>query len=79
MEFNTFNIWYVNVNPTDTSGVYMFNDARKAPLSANVMINLGCVDPINLDGGDSSALYANGQTLKSAGRALNTVLTINSR
>ncbi len=41
---------------------------------AELMKSLGCVDAINLDGGASSALYANGKYFKQAGRPLNTVL-----
>lgn len=43
---------------------------------ANAMIQLGCVEATNLDGGASSALYANGRVITSPGRNLNTVLTI---
>lgn len=43
---------------------------------ANAMIQLGCVEATNLDGGASSALYANGRVITPAGRNLNTVLTI---
>lgn len=43
---------------------------------ANVMISLGCMEATNLDGGASSALYANGKVLQPAGRRLNTVLSI---
>lgn len=43
---------------------------------ANALIQLGCVEATNLDGGASSALYANGRVITSPGRNLNTVLTI---
>lgn len=43
---------------------------------ANLMINLGCSDAFNLDGGASCALYANGKYLRHPGRNLNTVLLI---
>lgn len=43
---------------------------------ADAMISLGCVEATNLDGGASSALYANGAVLQKAGRNLNTVLSI---
>lgn len=43
---------------------------------ANAMISLGCIEATNLDGGASSALYANGKVLQPAGRRLNTVLSI---
>lgn len=43
---------------------------------ADAMISLGCVEATNLDGGASSALYANGTMLQKAGRNLNTVLSI---
>lgn len=43
---------------------------------ANALIQLGCVEATNLDGGASSALYANGRVITSPSRNLNTVLTI---
>ncbi|SDY51279.1 stalk domain-containing protein [Tindallia californiensis] len=43
---------------------------------AEVMKSLGCYAATNLDGGASSALYANGKMLTSPGRKLNTVLTV---
>lgn len=43
---------------------------------ASAMISLGCMEATNLDGGASSALYANGKVLQPAGRRLNTVLSI---
>lgn len=41
---------------------------------ALIMNDLGCIDAMNLDGGASSALFANGKVIKNAGRNLNTVL-----
>lgn len=41
-----------------------------------VMRDLGAVEAAGLDGGSSSALYANGRTLVSPGRRLTNVLTI---
>lgn len=43
---------------------------------AGIMADLGCTDAFNLDGGASSALYANGKYIKQAGRQLNTVLLV---
>jgi|GEM_PF-4655513 len=43
---------------------------------AQVMLDLGCVKAMNLDGGASSALYAKGKMITSPGRKLNTVLMI---
>ncbi len=43
---------------------------------AGIMQDLGCTDAFNLDGGASSAMYANGKYIRKAGRALNTVLVI---
>ncbi|MBA4292679.1 copper amine oxidase [bacterium] len=37
---------------------------------AKEMVNLGCVDAMNLDGGASSGLYASGKYLRTAGREL---------
>lgn len=46
---------------------------------ANIMASLGCTDAFNLDGGASSALFANGRYLRNAGRQLNTVLLIQQK
>lgn len=43
---------------------------------AKVMVELKCHKAMNLDGGASSALYANGKMITPAGRNLNTVLMI---
>lgn len=43
---------------------------------AAAMLELGCVEATNLDGGASSALYVNGNTVTAPGRNLNTVLMI---
>lgn len=43
---------------------------------AQVMLELGCVKAMNLDGGASSALYAKGKMITAPGRKLNTVLMI---
>jgi len=40
------------------------------------MINLGAVEAMNLDGGASSALYANGSIITQPGRKLSTVLAV---
>lgn len=44
----------------------------------NIMRTLGCTEAMNLDGGASSALYANGTYLKTPGRSLNTILMVQS-
>ena len=59
----------------DGTVVIVTGTARVANL-ANAMIQLGCVEATNLDGGASSGLYANGRVITSPGRNLNTVLTI---
>lgn len=43
---------------------------------AQIMLNLGSVEAMNLDGGASSALYANGKVLTKPGRKLSTVLAV---
>lgn len=59
----------------DGTVVIVTGTARVVNL-ANAMIQLGCVEATNLDGGASSGLYANGRVITSPGRSLNTVLTI---
>lgn len=49
-------------------------DATVRELAA-MMLELGCKEAMNLDGGASSALYANGLVLTGAGRTLSNVLT----
>ena len=41
-----------------------------------LMLQLGCQDAINLDGGASTAMYYNGQTLATPGRQLTTTLQV---
>ena len=43
---------------------------------AQIMVKLGADRAMNLDGGASSALYANGKTITPAGRKLHTVLMV---
>ncbi len=43
---------------------------------SKIMVELGAISAMNLDGGASSALYSNGKTITQAGRKLNTVLMI---
>lgn len=43
---------------------------------SQIMVKLGAVSAMNLDGGASSALYANGKTITPAGRKLHTVLMV---
>ncbi len=40
------------------------------------MLSLGCVDALNLDGGASTAMYYNGNTIRSPGRALTATLQV---
>lgn len=40
----------------------------------DIMIHLGCVDAMNLDGGGSSGLYVNGTYMRTPGRKLNNML-----
>ena len=46
---------------------------------SNNLINLGCVSGMNLDGGASSSLYANGRYISKAGRKLNNMLIVTSK
>ncbi len=41
-----------------------------------LMLSLGCVDALNLDGGASTAMYYNGNTIRSPGRALTATLQV---
>ena len=41
-----------------------------------LMLNLGCVDAFNLDGGASTAMYHNGNYIRTPGRELTTTLQI---
>ena len=41
-----------------------------------LMLSLGCVDAINLDGGASTALYCNGTYIRSPGRELTTTVQV---
>ncbi len=41
-----------------------------------LMLNLGCVDAFNLDGGGSTAMYHNGNYIRTPGRELTTTLQI---
>ena len=41
---------------------------------AGIMLSLGCTDAMNLDGGASSGLYANGRFISSPGRNLSNIL-----
>lgn len=46
---------------------------------AQIMLNLGCFEAINLDGGASSALYANNKIITKPSRKLSTILSIYNR
>ena len=41
-----------------------------------LMLQLGCQDAVNLDGGASTGMYYNGQTLATPGRQLTTTLQV---
>ncbi len=41
-----------------------------------LMLNLGCVDALNLDGGGSAAMYYNGSYIRTPGRPLTTTLQV---
>ncbi|MNH46993.1 hypothetical protein D3C79_1100270 [compost metagenome] len=41
---------------------------------ADIMVNLGAVQGMNLDGGASSGLYANGKSITQPGRLLSNAL-----
>ena len=44
--------------------------------AADTLLALGCVDAMAMDGGASSFLYANGKTVKQAGRNLNNIVVV---
>jgi hypothetical protein len=44
-----------------------------------IMLQLGCTDAVNLDGGGSNAMYYNGSILRSPGRELTSILMILER
>lgn len=56
-------------------GLYVTESARLDELPAR-LLQLGCTDAINLDGGGSSAIYANGEKIFDQGRAVPAVLAI---
>ena len=41
-----------------------------------LMLSLGCVDAVNLDGGASTAMYCNGTYIRTPGRELTTTLQV---
>jgi exopolysaccharide biosynthesis protein len=51
-------------------------DAATVREEAEIALSLGLTDAMNLDGGSSSALYANGQMLTAPGRALSNALIV---
>lgn len=61
---------------TDDGKLIMITAVANMNKLADIMKALGAKDAMNLDGGASSALYANGKILKSPGRNLNTVFLI---
>jgi hypothetical protein len=44
--------------------------------AAETLLALGCIDGMAMDGGASSFLYANGETLQNAGRNLNNIVAL---
>jgi len=57
----------------DGTVVIATTSAKVSELSG-IMLSLGCVDAMNLDGGASSGLYANGKFVTSPGRKLSNIL-----
>ena len=57
----------------DGNVVIVTTSAKVSELGA-IMLSLGCVDAMNLDGGASSGLYSNGKFLTTPGRNLSNVL-----
>ncbi len=75
----------INLNPAQRSAIGVKEDGKVVMVTgsnlrmtelAAIMYELECVAATNLDGGASSALYANGTYLTNPGRKLNTVLVV---
>lgn len=49
------------------------------PMLSNVMLELGCKDAMNLDGGASCALYLNGKAIVPAGRNMSNMLVFTKK
>lgn len=60
----------------DGKVILLTGSSLKTKELAAIMQKLNCKSATNLDGGASSALYANGKYLTSPGRKLNTVLAV---
>ena len=54
--------------------VVIVTTSAKVSELGGIMLSLGCVDAMNLDGGASSGLYSNGRFLTTPGRNLSNVL-----
>lgn len=54
--------------------VVIVTTAAKVSELAGIMLSLGCSDAMNLDGGASSGLYANGKLITTPGRNLSNIL-----
>lgn len=73
---------YKNAAPRSAIGVtadnylIMLTTSATVDKLAEVMLSLGCVNAMNLDGGASSGLYANGRMIKTPGRNLNTIFMV---
>ena len=61
---------------SDNKLVIGTTNAASIPELAEAMLKLNIVEAMNLDGGASSALYANGKYITQAGRELSNILTI---
>lgn len=74
----------ININSAQRSAIGVTKDNKLIMITCvatmeklgEILLELGCVDGMNLDGGASSGLYGNGQYLKVPGRNLNTVLLV---
>lgn len=75
----------ININPAQRSAIGIRPDGQVVMVTgsglrtvelADIMQALGCHAATNLDGGASSALYANGSIITPPGRNLNTVLLV---
>jgi exopolysaccharide biosynthesis protein len=53
--------------------------SASVPQLAEIMLQLGCRDAMNLDGGASSGLWLRGQSIRTPGRLLSNALLIMPR
>ncbi|WP_140397178.1 phosphodiester glycosidase family protein [Flavonifractor sp. An82] len=63
---------------TTSDGKLLLVNVKAATIEQmrDLMLTLGCVDAINLDGGASTAMYYNGQVLSAPGRNLTSTLQV---